>query len=163
GYARKAGCLIVKQVEDREELVKLLRQFEHQGRTLVGYNSRSYDVPMARAIAGNRDWFALSQAIVAGDRPAVRELVGGAPRFRPDHIDISERLRRGKYPPSLKAVAVNLGRPKLEELPFDPTSPLSDEEWARVREYNAIDLGHTWALLERVTPDLESLALLSRD
>jgi hypothetical protein len=159
-YARK-GDLVVKQVEDRRELAALLRRFRAQGRTLVGYNSARYDLHILRAILGGADAYAVSKALIAGDRDAAREMLRGAPRVRVDHVDIAERLRRGKFPPSLKLVAAAMGRPRLEELPFDPDRALSDEEWGRVGAYNVVDLGHTRELLERVAPDLESLAALS--
>jgi hypothetical protein len=159
-YSR-GGDLVVKHVEDRRELAALLRRLRRQGRTVVGYNSARYDLGILRAILAGADVYGVSRAIIAGDRPAAGEMLRRAPRVRVDHVDISERLRRGKYPPSLKLLAAAMGRRTLEELPFDPDRPLSDEQWDRVKVYNAGDLGHTGWLLERVAPDLESLAALS--
>jgi hypothetical protein len=159
----KGSDLVVKQIEDRRELAGLLGRLRRQGRTLAGYNSRRYDVPIVRAILGGADPYAVSTALIAGDRDAAEELLrqAGAPRLRVDHVDLAERLRRGAYPPSLKVLAAAMGRRTLEELPFDPTRPVTDEQWERVRSYNVVDLGHTMAVAERVAPDLESLAALS--
>jgi hypothetical protein len=162
GYSR-GGDLVVKQVEGRRELAALLRRFHAQGRTLVGYNSARYDLDVLRAILAGADAYAVSKALIAGDRDAAREMLrrAGAPRIINDNVDIAGRLQRGKFPPSLKVLAAAMGRRTLEELPFDPDKSLTDEEWQRVGAYNVVDLRHTKELLERVAPDLESLAALS--
>ncbi|HEV3026489.1 MAG TPA: DNA polymerase domain-containing protein, partial [Planctomycetota bacterium] len=80
-----------------------------------------------------------------------------------EHIDLSARLRRGGGFPGLKTVAAYLGRPMLQELPYPPDKVLSDQEWEEVKRYNAIDLGHTWALLERFAPELQALDVLSAE
>ena len=49
----------------------------------------------------------------------------------------------------------------LRELPYPPECVLTDEQWEEVKQYNAIDLDHTWALLERLSPELQALATLS--
>jgi hypothetical protein len=85
------------------------------------------------------------------------------PRLACDHIDLAARLRRGGGFPSLKAVAANLGRPVLRELPYPPDASLTDVEWVEVKRYNAIDLGHTSTLLERFAPELQALASLSQE
>lgn len=40
---------------------------------------------------------------------------------------------------------------------------LTDERWDEVRQYNAVDLAHTWALLQRLAPELQALAALSQE
>ena len=61
-----------------------------------------------------------AQAIIERDElpPALSKLQA----FPCNHIDLSARLRRGGRFPRLKNVAANLGRPRLQELPFDPKS-----------------------------------------
>jgi hypothetical protein len=146
---------------DKEELAKLLRWFASENRTLVGYNSERFDVPLVRGILKGLDPYAPAQAIIRDDRlpPALAKL----PEFPCDHIDISARLRRGLAFPSLKTVAANLGRPVLRELPFAPGTILTDEQWQEVKQYNEIDLLHTWALLERLALELQALASLSKE
>jgi hypothetical protein len=51
----------------------------------------------------------------------------------------------------------------LSELPYPPDRVLTDEEWAEVVRYNGVYLGHTWDLLERLTPELQALAVLSSE
>ena len=89
--------------------------------------------------------------------------LSGLPALQCDHIDLAARVRRGGGFPSLKLVAANLGRPKLRELPYPPDAVLTDEQWAEVKRYNSIDVAHTWALLERFSPELQALATLSQE
>jgi P4 family phage/plasmid primase-like protien len=60
-------------------------------------------------------------------------------------------------------VAANLGRQVLRELPFEPDRVLTDPEWEEIRAYNRVDLEHTWALLERLAPELSALASISNE
>jgi len=46
-------------------------------------------------------------------------------------------------------------------LPFEPGAVLTDEQREQVRRYNAVDLAHTWALLQRLAPELQALSALS--
>ncbi len=156
-----AGKLSTKIVETRNDLERLLKHFAEQGRTLIGYNSDRFDVPLICAILGGIDPHALAQQIIRNDRlpPKLAKL----PEFPCDHIDLSARLRRvGKFP-SLKLVAANLGRPILRELPFDPETALTDEQWEAVKQYNAVDLAHTWDLLQKLAPELQALTALSQE
>jgi putative DNA primase/helicase len=146
---------------DRAALGTLLDQLFKRGVTLVGYNSIRYDVNVVRAILGGLDPYAISGAIINQDRTP--DEVFGCPKFLVDHIDLSERLRRGPYPPSLKAIAANLGRPVLRELPYPPDKVLSDDEWSKVIEYNSIDLQDTWAVLKEFGPELQALAVISAE
>ena len=38
---------------------------------------------------------------------------------------------------------------------------LTDEMWDEVRQSNAVDLAHTWTLLQRLAPELQALTSLS--
>lgn len=146
---------------DRDELARVLVRVADKGRILVGYNSERFDVPLVRAILKGLDPYAPAQAIIRGEPLPVP--LAKLPPLGCDHIDLAARLRRGGHFPSLKTVAANLGRPVLRELPYDPRAILDDEQWAEVIRYNAVDLGHTWALLEWFAPELQALAALSED
>jgi hypothetical protein len=145
-------------VEDRAKLVQVLDRFTKSGRILVGYNSDHFDVRVIGAILCGLDAYTAAQTIIRGERLPIPPKPLGC-----DHIDLSARLSRGGSFPSLKTVAANLGRRALRELPFLPGSILTDLEWEEVKRYNAIDLAHTWALLERFAPELKSLASLSTE
>jgi hypothetical protein len=155
----KQVTLVVKN--DRAELTRLLNGMARNARILVGFNSTKFDVPVIRAILGGFDPYAIGNAIIAGGRLPVP--LSGLPLLPCDHIDVSARLRRGGGFPGLKRCAAYLGRPVLRELPFAPGSILDDEQWMEVLRYNAVDLGHTWALLERFAPELQALAALAEE
>ena len=40
---------------------------------------------------------------------------------------------------------------------------MNDEQWDEVKRYNRLDLDHTWALLERFSPEFQALATLSEE
>jgi hypothetical protein len=144
---------------DAAQLANTLQQLADGGRILVGYNSARYDVPILRAILAGVDPFPVSQAIISKVPPP--PLKRGTPDVRCDHVDLAARLSRGGGFPSLKSVAANLGRPVLRELPLPDSKSLSDREWGEVKAYNEVDLGHTWALLEWLAPEIQAVATLS--
>ena len=152
---------------DRAALERTLTQLAQRHKILVGYNSSAYDVPLLRAILGGRDAYATSREIIAaaprprGGRRGIDPR--GCPRLVCDHVDLAGRLRKNGRFPSLKAVAANLARPELRELPYPPDADLGEAEWAEIRTYNRVDLEHTWAVLEVFAPEIEALALLSAE
>jgi hypothetical protein len=146
---------------DPARLAAVLSRLAEHGRTLIGYNSERFDLPVIRGILHGLDPYELAQSIIRENR-APRSL-SRLPGLPCDHIDLAARLRRGGGFPSLKAVAANLGRPILRELPYPPDATLTDKQWGEVRRYNAVDLGHTWALAEQFSPELQALATLSRE
>jgi hypothetical protein len=151
----------VTVIDDRDKLKKVLDKLSKDGRILVGFNSQKYDIPLMRAILKSYDPYPLSQRLIRGDDMPFR--IHKFPELPCDHIDLCARVRRGGRFPSLKAIAANLGRPVLQELPYPPDAILDPEQWAEVLAYNQIDLGHTWALLERFAPELAALAALSEE
>lgn len=144
---------------NRGKLARLLERLAALDRILVTYNGDHFDVPVIRAILDGCDPYPVTNVIIKESRPPVD--LASWPPLPCDHIDLAARLRRGGRIPSLKEVAANLGRPVLRELPYPPGTILTDEQWDEVKRYNEIDLGHTWALLERFAPELQALASLS--
>ena len=159
----RAGAISTRIVETKYLLEQILNSFAQQGRALVSYNGIRFDAPLIRAILKGLDPYPLAQQIIQDNRlpPALRS--DRLPKFPCDHIDISERVRRGKLPPSLKLVAARMGRPVLRELPYKPEQSLTDDEWANVKLYNQVDLGHTRALLEQLAPELQALTSISNE
>jgi putative DNA primase/helicase len=156
-----SGVVTTRIVEAREALAKSLTWFAGEGRILVGYNSERFDIPLVRGILAGVEPYAPAQSIIRDGKlpPAMVNL----PKFPCDHIDLSARLRRGGAFPGLKTVAANLGRPVLCEVPFDLDEILTDAQWEEIKAYNRVDLEHTWALLERLAPELSALASLSAE
>jgi DNA polymerase family B len=158
----REGRIVTTVVDgDRDKLRRTLGRFAETGRTLVTYNGDHFDVPVLRFTLEGFDPFMVGDAIIGRGRlPAPTSSLAALPC---DHIDLAARLRRGGRIPSLKLLAAYSGRPTLRELPYAPGTILTDEQWADVIRYNAIDLGHTWALLERFTPELQALAAISEE
>lgn len=158
----RTGEMVTLTIDgDHIRLAKTLNHLAARNRILVTYNGDHFDVPVIRAILGRHNPYDVAEAIIRGSRPPADP--SSWPSLPCDHIDLSARLRRVGGFPSLKAVAANLGRPVLRELPYAPGSILTEDQWREVKAYNEIDLGHTWALLERFSPELQALAALSEE
>jgi hypothetical protein len=150
---------------DRAQLAEILDKIARAGRTLVGYNSQDYDEPVLRAILAGEGAFQISRALIAYDGPGLppelRDRAACWPRIEADTIDLASRTKSGGRFPGLKTVAANLGCKHLQELPYDPTKPVTDAEWEHVKAYNKKDLDATRLVLEHFAPELEALATLS--
>jgi P4 family phage/plasmid primase-like protien len=157
------GQMAIRIIEQRDALERLLDRIAGQERILVGFNSATFDLPLIQAILAGVDPYAPAQSLISSGNLPPALARKRLPDFPCDHIDLSARLRRGGSFPGLKTVAANLGRRVLRELPFDPDKVLTDQEWEEVREYNRVDLEHTWALLERLAPELSALASISSE
>jgi hypothetical protein len=155
------GRMKALQVGTRKALGDRLEQFAAEGRTLVGYNSMRFDGPLVRLILAGHDPYAPAQSIIKEDK--LPDALAKLPPLDCDHVDLALRLSHGGAFPGLKTLAARLGRPTLRELPYDPTATLSGDEWAEVKRYNLNDLDTTWAVLERLAPELEALATLSEE
>jgi hypothetical protein len=146
--------------ETTSQLEAILSQLHQDGKTLLGYNSQRYDVPMVRAILAGEDAHETSKRLIeSGDRTVLEHV----PTPNIDHIDLAERFRRGGKFPGLKTLAARLGLPTIQELPYPPDATLDDDAWQEVKTYNRVDLEVTWTILERVAPELAALTQLSRE
>jgi P4 family phage/plasmid primase-like protien len=155
--------MTIKTIEDKDTLDRLLDRIAGQDRILIGFNSERFDVPLIQVILAGVDPYAPAQSLIQNGNLPPALTRKRLPDFPCDHIDLSARLRRGGSFPSLKVVAANLGRRVLRELPFEPDRVLTDEEWEEIKKYNRVDLEHTWALLERLAPELSALASISSE
>jgi hypothetical protein len=155
------GRLKPYAVETTAALAKALKKFAREGKTLCGYNSEKFDVPVIRVILTGVDPFRAAQSLIKDE--GLPQGLAKLPEFPCDHVDLSGRLRRGKYPESLKVIAGRIGMPRLRELPFEPGSLLTDEQWAEVGPYNRNDLDTTWAVMGHLAPELDVLAALTEE
>ena len=151
---------------DRVQLTAILDKIHRAGRTLVGYNSRDYDIPILRAVLAGADVFQVSHALINyegwGLPPELRDRAAHWPRIPADHIDLAARTRMNGRIPALKTIAANLGAKHLQELPYPPDQELTEAEWAEVRKYNRKDLEATRLPLDHFAPELQAIAALSQ-
>jgi hypothetical protein len=122
----------------------------------IGFNSKSYDVPICQlAVAGlnNRQLKAATNRIIQDDQRSYD--VMRAFKVKPfdlDHIDLIEVAPlRG----SLKAYAGRLHVRKMQDLPFHPDTELTPDQITIVRWYCVNDITNTAALRECLRKHIE--------
>lgn len=121
--------------------------------TTVGFNSLSYDVTMCMlALAGcNTDQIkeASDSIIVAGQRTSdVLKLFGAAETAKQTKIDHIDLIEVAPLRGSLKTYAGRLHCPKMQDLPFHPSTILSFDQMTITRWYCVNDITNTAYLRE---------------
>lgn len=106
--------------------------------TMVSFNGNYYDVPMISAMLAG---YSCRQLKYVNDQIIVEKIKPwelNLPRWRPqDHIDLIE-VCPGDGSQKLYAGRVHSRR--MQDLPFDPSKPLTPEQMAIVRDYCGNDL-----------------------
>lgn len=131
------GWCVYFELSDTAKLETEKLRWVFQNFTTVGFNSISYDLPIATlALAGKTT----AQLQVATNRIIVDNVRGRdllkSYRVKPleiDHIDLIE-VAPGKA--SLKMYGGRLHAPRMQDLPFAPGSVLTPDQQAVVRWYN---------------------------
>lgn len=158
GKVRVFEHSVRKPITERE--LDLIRAFISQNQ-VVGYNFLNYDAPMIAVLLAGRDNRALKLAndriIVGGMKPWFADkpwAEGGlgvtVPRW--DIVDLMEPQPNAFA--SLKALAGRMHAPKMQDLPYDPDKPLTEEEMDKVLSYMGNDLQNTALLYEALTEPL---------
>ena len=146
---------------DRARLAEILDKIHKADRTLVGYNSAGYDLPVLRAVLAGLDPYPVSRTLINyegyGLPPELRDRAARWPTIEVDHIDLCARTKNHGHFPGLKMLAAHLGCKHLAELPYPPDRVLTDEEWTEVLQYNKKDLLDTRLALEHFAPELEAI------
>jgi hypothetical protein len=139
------------QVLDVEALKANLR-----GRTLVGFNSANFDLPIiAVALAGGdcERIHKAAQAIISRSYKGWQfEQLWGLKLPRVDHIDLIE-VAPGIA--SLKTYGGRLHCPRLQDLPIDHRQSIAPADRVRLRTYCRNDLITTDTLYRKLKPQLE--------
>ena len=124
---------------------------------LIGFNSTNYDMPLLwAALAGlwTSELKTLSDTIILhGFRPTVCEKEFDFKIGFANHIDLFE-VAVGKQI-SLKTYAARMHVPKLQDLPFDPHSDLTQQQAVQLKMYCINDLDCTAYLFAELEPQIK--------
>lgn len=123
---------------------------------IVGFNSRTYDIPMLLVAMQGIPTFKLkeiSDEIILQDMQAYEvERKYGVKALHIDHIDLIEVA---PISASLKIYGGRLHCERMQDLPYDVHSELTPEQAANVKDYNINDLDVTHALFDHLMPHIK--------
>lgn len=129
----------------------------------IGFNSRLYDLPMIiYALKGvnNQALKTLSDKIINnGAYNTLCEYNLWAPKHY-DHIDLIN-VAIGKS--SLKMYGARINTPFLQDLPFDPSLGLTDEQKIIIKKYCSNDVDITKHLYEHLKKEIDIRTLINKD
>lgn len=131
---------------------------------LVGFNSRSYDLPLATlaaAGASNERIKEMSDLIIVQNARAYEILrMNKLKQLECNHIDLIEvaPLRA-----SLKAYAGRFHARRMQDLPFRPDVVLSPDQITITRWYNVNDLDNTGGLREHLSEQIDLRVRMSAE
>jgi hypothetical protein len=138
--------------------------------TVITFNGINYDMPMiALALMGAKNALlkrANDDIIPGGGLVGLKywefeERYGVSMPDYLDHIDLMEVSPGSPAKPSLKLYAGRLHSRRMQDLPFNPSQRLSDEQIAQVRSYHGNDLEVTLDLYRELQPQIELRARMS--
>lgn len=147
---------------DRAGIAKVMRNFR-----VYGFNSGNFDMPvLMAALAGwdTDDLKSLCDTIISENLPAFKTYdrfgIDKPPSFV-DHVDLMNVSPGCPQKPSLKMYGGRLHCHRIQEMPVDVHSELTDEEIEMVRSYHVNDLDTTIALKADLKSQLELRAHMS--
>ena len=150
-FESKGSCGTIRG-KDRDKIIKLLRK-----RTLVGFNSNNYDIPiLAMYLTGS--WIEtlkkVSDYIIESSKPGWMTMKHFA--IEPidiNHIDLMEPSPGVMV--GLKLYGARLHSQRLQDLPYPPDKTLTEKEMKAVLAYCENDLDTTINLFHAIQPNLE--------
>lgn len=135
-----------------------------RGKTLVGFNSANFDLPIIAVAMAGGDCERINKAaqaiITRGYKGWQFEQAWGLKIPRVDHIDLIE-VAPGIA--SLKTYGGRLHCKKLQDLPIHHEQSISPADRARLREYCINDLVTTDTLYRKLKPQIELRAKMSEE
>jgi hypothetical protein len=160
----KTGKILIFEKSRTRNFDTRTLQWCMQNFTIIGFNSRNYDIPVVWAASQGFDIKSLrkiSKLIIEhGKRPRDIEQAFGLeiPKF--EHIDIQEV---SPLSGSLKTYAGRLHAKRMQDLPYHHEQELTEDEMNYVRDYNVNDLINTFLLYFELCPQLALRGQLSAD
>lgn len=133
-------------------------------RTLVGFNSGTFDLPVLAVALEGADCERIHKAAGAIIRHNYRswqfEQAWNVRLPKIDHIDLIE-VAPGIA--SLKLYAGRLHAQRMQDLPIDPDASISPDQRAVLRQYCRNDLANTAALYRALEPQIELRSAMSAE
>ena len=149
---------------DGQELDVARLRAAMSGKTLIGFNSANFDLPvLTLALKGEppgRIWKAAQAIIRRSYKGWQFEQAWNVKLPRVDHIDLIE------VAPGIASLKIYGGRlhvQRMQDLPFVPDTRIKPEQRALLREYCLNDLAVTAALYERLRPQIELRESMSEE
>jgi hypothetical protein len=147
------GYKVPLSKENRKEIHRLLHKY-----TTFGFNSLNYDqLILAAMVAG---WtttrvYSLSSEIINSNSPGwmIMRKNNLSWLSKANHFDISEPTPGVRV--GLKLYGGRMHSQRLQDLPYDPTQPLTEKQASVVTDYCANDLNTTIDLFHRVKDRLK--------
>lgn len=155
----QTGRVTFVEYSDREAFdIRKLRWIT-ENFTLVGFNSKNYDMPMLWAsITGMNpgQLHALSTRIIRAETQLWRlEKEFKFRQFHCDHIDLMQVAPAAAQHLGLKQYGGRMHTNKLQELPVDPNEDLSYDECQEIKHYNVNDLYVTGDLFNTLAAPIQ--------
>lgn len=123
---------------------------------LVDFNGLAYDFPVTAVALGGHNsealWIATDMIIQQELRPQDVYKKFKVKKLEVNQIDLIELTALG---PGLKVCAGRLHAPRMQDLPFEPGTVLTDDQITILRRYCINDLDNTILLYNAVTPQIE--------
>jgi hypothetical protein len=140
-------------IEDRKRLNSLMYK-----RTTFGFNSRNYDIPVIIAAEQSKtcnDIYRISEYIITGNSHGWQTLQKFSLHLPREwkHFDIQEPAPGVKV--SLKLYGGRMHSKRLQDLPIEPGTMLTEAQMDDIKEYCINDLNTNIDLYNRIKPQMQ--------
>lgn len=137
--------------DEREKMIEFLRYIKRTGGRMVGFNNCSFDYPILHFILKNQDCtvdeiyekaMSIINSFGSDNRfehviPEYKQLIPQVDLFKIHHFDNKAKAT------SLKMIEFNMRSDDIQDLPYDPSVPLTFSQMDEVLAYNKHDVLQT--------------------
>lgn len=156
--------------DERQEMFQFLRDMKRNGGRLVGFNSIGFDYPVLHYILTNQDCsvediYSKAMQIIhsfnSEDKfkhtlSPKKWLIPQLDLFKIHHFDNKAKAT------SLKMIEFNMRSDDIQDLPYDPSLPLSEKQMQEVMDYNKHDMYQTYLFYKETLGAIEFREKLSK-